>query len=768
MPPDDMEDSGAHPLAKAIARWLVRYDLLAFLLGVGLIGLVALGLRNLELASDNRNFFGGDNPEIDAVLRLEDTYANADTVFFALVSEDSAFTPEMLEQLKAFTEDAWQLPYALRVESLANFSHSRAQGDEIIVEELIPPDLEIDAAAAERIGRIALASPELVNRLVSEDGRALGIHVNLALPNGQDGVVHDAAEQAREMKAAWQAAAPELDILLSGGIIGDLTFNEATKRDLFTLIPVAFVVVTLLMILGLGSVAGWLGTALITFSGTLATMGFAGWAGIELIPATATSPLAVMVLVAASCVHLVLSWTRRLNAGVAGDRAVQGAFEENLAAVAVANITTAAGFLCLNFSESPPLAEMGNIVAFGIIVGWLLTALILPAIMKRCPDFRFRPVRVPAAWLEALARGTQARAGTILIVFAALIAVAATGLSQIRFNDNPLRDFDESFEFRRDSDAIERHLTGMETVQFSLESPEGESVFSPEFLREADRFADWLRTQEKVVFVGSITDVLKRLNRTLGGDAPDAYRIADSQEANAQAMMLYELSLPPGQDMNQMLDIGRTKTRLIAVLEDASGQDIHRFALKAEGWMEANTPEIATKAVSVGVAFAELSRRNNTAMIWGMLTVLVLVSGILMLTLRDLKLGALSLVPNVLPALLGFGFWGWLNGDVNLGSTVVTTMTFGIVVDDTVHVLMHYQRALRTGLGREDALRDTFRKVGTALMVTSIAIMSGFVIMTQSGFAINKHIGSLSAVVVALALVTDLVLLPAVLKKARS
>ena len=164
----------------------------------------------------------------------------------------------------------------------------------------------------------------------------------------------------------------------------------------------------------------------------------------------------------------------------------------------------------------------------------------------------------------------------------------------------------------------------------------------------------------------------------------------------------------------------------------------------------------------------ELSRRYNTAMIWGMLTVLVLVSGILMLTLRDLKLGALSLVPNVLPALLGFGFWGWLNGDVNLGSTVVTTMTFGIVVDDTVHVLMHYQRALRTGLGREDALRDTFRKVGTALMVTSIAIMSGFVIMTQSGFAINKHIGSLSAVVVALALVTDLVLLPAVLKKARS
>lgn len=177
-PRNDRDDSGAHPLARAVARLLVRHDLLALLLGIILIGAVGLGLRNLELASDNRNFFGADNPEIDAVLRLEDTYSNSDTVFFALVSRDGAFTPETLAHLQDFTEDAWQLPYALRVESLANYSHSRADSDEILVEELIPPDSEIDAAAADRIREIALASPELVNRLVSEDGRALGIQVN--------------------------------------------------------------------------------------------------------------------------------------------------------------------------------------------------------------------------------------------------------------------------------------------------------------------------------------------------------------------------------------------------------------------------------------------------------------------------------------------------------------------------------------------------------------------------------------------------------------
>ncbi len=765
-PPPDRITERVHPLTRRIARALVRHDLAALAVAVALLAFLCLGLRDLTLSSDNRNFFAGGNPEISALLRMEDSYSNADSVVFALIDETGAFTPETLTLLREFTEDAWHLPFTVRVDSLANFQHSHAEGDEIIVEELIPPDAGPADLDTERIRRIALGSPELVNRLVSEDGRAVGIYVNLILPDDGGTHIADVGHLAQQMKARWQARAPHLDILLSGGVIAGMTFNEATRRDLVTLIPIAFVVVTTLMIVGLGTIAGWLGTAIVTFGGTVATMGFAGWLGIALIPATATSPLAVMVLVAASCVHLVLTWTRGLAAGKTRADAAVAAYEENLGAVAVTNITTAIGFLCLNFSESPPLTEMGNIIAFGIVVGWLLTSLVLPAIMRRCPDFRFRPLRVPPGWLERLADAATRRRGTILLVFALGGAVALTGFPQIRFDDNALRYFDESFEFRRDSDSIERHLTGMETVQFSLASQPGETVFSPEFLHRVERFADWLETQEKVVYVGSLTDVIKRLNRTLAGDRPDGYRIADSREANAQAMMLYELALPAGQDMNQMIDIDRTQTRLIAVLADASGQDILEFSHAAESWMEENTPEIATEAVSVGVAFAELSARNNRAMLWGMLTVLVLVSGILMLTLRDLRLGAISLVPNILPAILGFGLWGWFWQEMNLGSTVVTTMTFGIVVDDTVHILMHYQRARRHGDTIEAAMRDTFRKVGTALMVTTIAIVSGFVIMTFSGFAINKHVGGLSAIVVSLALLTDMVLLPAVLKKA--
>ncbi|WP_439524876.1 efflux RND transporter permease subunit [Marivita sp.] len=747
-----------------LARVLVQNDFASFAAGLLILLFAGLGLQWLVFSTDNRDFFGTNNPELQAVEHLEDVYAQSDILLFAFVADHDLCTPSFLQDLSRFTDDAWLMPDVLRVESIANFNHSYSENDDIIVETLVPEGGNLTEEDAQRIRDIVLNTDELVNLLVSPNCHALGLFVDLipkdlaALPRSE------MAKVAQEMQAQWQASLPNVSVHLTGDLLGGVAINEAALRDLTSLIPLAFASVMLLMVLGFGTLSGWLGTVLVTLGGTVATLGFAGWLGIALIPATAISPLAVMVLITASCVHIVLGWTRRIANGDNRFEATQDTFAENLAAISVTNLTTAIGFLCLNFSESPPLAQMGTIVCLGILVGWVLTALFLPLILCRAPDRQFRPLRISPDAMARLARFALNQRG-VLTTFVLLLVISIGGLTQLRFNDSALRYFDESFTFRTDSDAIEESLTGMETVQFSLQAGPGESVFAPEFLGRVERFTDWLHAQEGVVFVGSVTDVLKRLNQTLNGGDPDAYVLADSQEANAQAMMLYELSLPMGMNMNKVLDIDRTSTRLLAVLSGVDGQDVALFARDAEAWLRENEPKIATQAVGMGVAFSKLTQRNNQAMIYGMLTVMVLVSVLMIATLRDVKLGLISLVPNVLPAILGFGIWGWWVGDVNLGSTVVTTMTFGIVVDDTVHILMHYQRHRKTGMTRDEALELTFRTVGTALMVTSIAICSGFFIMTLSGFAINQHLGGLTACIIVLALMTDLILLPALLKR---
>ena len=272
-----------------------------------------------------------------------------------------------------------------------------------------------------------------------------------------------------------------------------------------------------------------------------------------------------------------------------------------------------------------------------------------------------------------------------------------------------------------------------------------------------------MRDRDDVSHINSIVQPLKRLNMNLNGDDPAFYRTADSSEANAQLLMLYELNLPVGQDLNTQLSIDRKQTLMTVSLDVDTSAELRWFAEDAQAWMEENTPEIATIGTGVGITFARVSQRNGTAMFTGAVVVLVVISATMIIALRSLRYGFLSLVPNLVPAVMAFGLWGVLFGQVNLGSTVVTVMTFGIVVDDTVHMMMTYIRQRRLGFDPREAVQRMLATVGTAITLTSITLVTGFTIVAMSSFAINEHLGGLTALVVAMAFLADLLLLPVLL-----
>jgi predicted RND superfamily exporter protein len=503
-------------------------------------------------------------------------------------------------------------------------------------------------------------------------------------------------------------------------------------------------------------------STLIVGAATLATFGVAGWLGIQLTAGTAISPLAVMVLTSASCVHMTLAWIRERET-TDPHPATLRALSTNLAPITVATITTAIGFLGLNFADSPPLREMGDIVAIGLIFGLLAVFVVLPFTLARAAPGSPAPnTLLSHAVMERLTRRVLATRTVWLIVFPAVVAVSILGITRIGFDDNMLRYFDERYEFRRDTDAVQERLTGLDSLTFSFEAQDG-SVFDPDFLRDIESFSLWLKDQEHVVSVNAISDIIRRINKSMNADDPAEERIADSREANAQLMMFYELSLPIGLDLNTQIDVSRLQTRVTAFVHSEHSENLRRLAQDAEAWMAENTPDTVAVAGGYSLAFARITERNNRQMLVGLGVVLALVSLVLMVTLRDVKTGVISLVPNLVPALIAFGLWGITFQDVNLGSTVVTTMTFGIVVDDTVHFLMHYRARRKKGDPPEAAMTHTISVVGAAIIITSIALIVGFAIMALSGFAINQHIGALTAIVIAFALLADLLFLPAVL-----
>ena len=276
-------------------------------------------------------------------------------------------------------------------------------------------------------------------------------------------------------------------------------------------------------------------------------------------------------------------------------------------------------------------------------------------------------------------------------------------------------------------------------------------------------FAEWYREQPEVAHVQAFPDIMKRLNRNMNGDEPAFHRLPDDLALAAQYLLLYELSLPFGNDLNDRIDVSKSATRMTVVVPSLSGQELRALDARAEAWLGANAPNIATAASGISMVFAHLSHRNIESMLRGTIIAMGLISLILILVFRSMRMGLVSLLPNFIPAAISFGLWGYLVGRVGLAASVVTVVAFGIIVDDTIHFLTMYLKARKDGLPAPEAVRSTFNTVGQALTTTTAVLSAGFLVFSASGFEVSWALGILVTITIIIALLTDFLLLPALL-----
>lgn len=333
------------------------------------------------------------------------------------------------------------------------------------------------------------------------------------------------------------------------------------------------------------------------------------------------------------------------------------------------------------------------------------------------------------------------------------------------FNDEFINYFDESVTFRTDTDYISENLTGIYNIEFSVGSGESGGINNPEYLIKLNAFEDWLNEQPEVVHVNAFSEVARRVNRSMHGDDEHFYRVPDNREEAAQYLLLYELSLPFGLDLNNQINVDKSESRVTVTLKNLDSPEMIAFAEKSEQWLVNNTPtEMHAIAVSPMLMFSKLGFRQAESMFNGNIIALILISLVLMLALRNFKLGLLSIIPNVAPVLVGFGIWALYKGQINTGMVIVFGMTLGIIVDDTVHFMSKFLRAKRElGYDAKQAVVYAFETVGKALVTTTIVLLAGFTVLSTSSFALNSYMARITVIIITSALIIDFVLLPSLL-----
>jgi predicted RND superfamily exporter protein len=757
-------------LEASLGPWVVRHRWWVILAIVAVVIAVGSGVRFLSFNMDNRVFFSKENPQLMALENLEDTYVKTYNVIFIVVPQSGdVFERSTLQAVEALTEAAWQIPYSSRVDSITNYQHTQAQQDDLIVANLVENATDLSDDELQKIRNIALSRPLLVDRLISSSGHVTGVNVNILLPGNSQQEVPEVARFVRRLAEDIKQQYPGIDIHLTGALMIDNGFGEITADDMSTLVPIMFLVLIVITGVALRSLGGTLVTLLVILMSMLTGLGAAGWMGLQLNTASAVAPTIILTLAIADSVHILVAMFHKMHEGKSKVAAIGISIQQNLFPVFLTSITTVIGFLTMNFSDAPPFRDLGNIVAIGISAAFFYSVLFLPAMMALLPE---RDISKAAPGCEYENCSCQGLANFVIRHYrallwgsAAVILLLAAGTLRIELNDDMIAYIGEKYQVRRASDFMEQELTGGDLIEFSLSSGESGGINNPQYLATINAFAEWYRQQPKVVHVNVFTDIMKRLNQNMHGDDPAWYRVPQSRDLAAQYLLLYEMSLPYGLDLNNQIDVDKSATRMVVSIEDTTTREQREIEHRGREWLEANAPDyMLTHGSGLSMMWAYLSQRNINSMLVASFGALVLISFILIFALRSLKHGLISLVPNLAPAIMAFSLWGLLVGQVGLGLSVIVSMTLGIVVDDTIHFLSKYLHARRDlGLQAEGAVRHSFNTVGTAMWVTTIALVAGFLVLVFSGFRMNAEMGLMSAITISLALAMDFLFLPALL-----
>ena len=739
-------------------RWLVVAVMILIMLAL------AAGVRFIKVTNDYRILFRDDNPQLLTFDALEDRFSASDRALIAVAPQDGMlFSRKTLSAIEYLTEAAWLAPYSSRVDSLTNYSHSESFEDDLIVAPLVEDASSLNDDDLERIEAVALGAIDIVGYLVSRDGRVGGLVITFVMPENHDKGVFEITDYLDGLIAEAGANYPNLNFYLTGDIFMNRAFADATKRDIQILAPIVFLIIVLFAAVLLRSIFGTVAVVVMQVVVIASTVGLIGWVGNELSPSNSGIPIIVMVIAVAQSVHIVTHTVSNLSHGLEKMAAIAESMRQNAYPVFLTAITTAIGFLSLNASESPPFHVLGNFVAFGVIFTFINSMTLLPALLSILPLRQHRVGTPKTVFFDHLADFVIARRKFLLWSGSLIAIVLITGIPRNELGDNWTKHFDERFEFRRASDFVIENLTGMESLEYSLNAGRERGITDPEYLRAVDDFAEWFREQPEVTFVRVFSDTMKRLNKNMHGDDPNYYRIPEDPELAAQYLLIYELSLPFGRDLNDRIDIAKSATRMTVMIRNVSSKGQRELDQRAQDWLIANSPKLATEATGISIIFAHLSINNVISMLRGTITAMALISLILIFVFKSVRIGLISLVPNFLPAAMSFGLWGYLVGTAGMAASIVTAIALGIVVDDTIHFLNRYLRARRDGKHASDAIRFAFRTVGRALFTTTAVLSAGFLVFATSGFQLTWTLGILVSTTLVIALIADFLLLPSLL-----
>ncbi len=742
-------------------RWFIAFAVpLAVLL-------LASHLKHLEIDGSYRIWFEKDAPTLKTYDRFHSEFSNDDGVTIIFRDPKGIFNPKALASIQRITEALWDMEHIDRVDSITNYQYVHADSkdpDDVRVDDFIGDLDEVNGAAYyEERRKLALADPIVVNSFVSKDGTTTMIFARLEPDANEHGDISAEVMQAVHAIVDPEAKRTGYRYWLNGGPAMTQAFIDIAGKDAVTFTPLVLLMALLLLYLLFRRVSGALlplAVVLFTFLSVLAVQVLLGY---KLNNFTANIPVFIVAIGIADAVHLYSIWLMKRREGMPNTESVVYSLEKNFLPILLTSLTTVAGFATLAVSKVVPVATLGIATASGAALAFIISVVWMPAVLFLLNKSRVKQTDCSVTPGTALFSGYGAfivrHDRKIVLLFGILALLLGGGLLNVKIDSNTIRYFDKSVEIRKSSEFNMAHLTGPMSYTIVVDSQKRDGIKDPAFLKTVERFSLAYKKAfpKDVRHVSSLLDIIKRYNKIFNG----SQTVPQKRELIAQYLLLYSSSLPQGMEITDKIDFDQRKFRITVLTNIVDTSKDLKMIHYAQQWW-AKTPYKA-EITGQTVMYAFMQKDITDTLVYSLSLTLLIVSLMMLLIFKRLKILWILLLPNILPVVLVLGVMGWLGITVDMGVAIAGAIIIGVAVDDTIHFLVKYFDAAKRGLAMQARFDEVLRYAGRAMLFTTVVLTFAFSVFVFSTFTPNQNFGIVTATALVIALVTDLLLLPALL-----
>ena len=729
-----------------------------------LVMMLASNLKHLEIDGSYRIWFEKDSKILKEYDAFRDEFSNDDGITIVFRDENGVFNKKALSSIQRITEALWDMPHIDRVDSITNYQHVHAEAskpDDVLVDDFIMEDLsEATPAYLKNRKEVATHDSIITDSFISKDGTTTMIFARLEADANENGDI--SSEMMGYLKPLIDAETNTTGYKywLNGGPPMTQAFVDIAGHDAMVFTPLVFLSSLILLFLLFRRVSGALvplAVVLFTFLSVLAVQTLLGY---KLNNFTANIPVFIVAIGIADAVHIYSVWLMGKKEGKENVEAVYSSLEKNFLPILLTSLTTTVGFSTLAISKVVPVATLGIATASGAVLAFIISVVWMPAVLLLLK----KPIKGDNATnnkIKSFGYGDFiVHNDKKIILFGTLIvAIIGLGLAFVKVDSNTIRYFDKDVEIRKSAEFTMEHLTGSMSYILLVDSGKKDGIKEPAFLRTIEKFyADYQKAFPKDVRdMISLMDIIKRYNEILNHKNV----IPEDRKLVAQYLLLYSMGLPQGKEITDQMDFDQRKLRINVLTNIVDTSKDMKMINYAKKWWAKTAYKLTLTGQTA--MYAYMQKDITDTLIYSLSLTILIVSLMMLLIFKRLKILWILLLPNLLPVILVIGMMGWLGLTIDMGVAIAGAIIIGVAVDDTIHFLVKYFDARKRGLGMAETFDEVLHYAGRAILFTTVVLSLSFSMFVFSTFTPNQNFGVVTASALAIALLIDLIYLPALL-----